>query len=568
MDERMINARTGSAGIIVTRRLGERIVMMMKLCVRVFCAILLCGIACAADVPLPPLQEPLGGILLLHGGGKVSEDVRGIFIKASGGTDARIVVISSGSDEPGLITAENRMSYFGVTALRDLVILHAATRAEAEKPEFADVLKKATGVWIEGERQAELERYVGTPVETELHALLKRGGTVAGISAGAALCSRTLLPEPKSTPEELRKGFGFLEGVIVAAHFKKPERQKRLENAVNVATHGHAGFGIEEETTVIIEKRWMTVIGSGELSILYPRAIFTPSKDGMKEMEAKTVELKARDRADLLTVSRAALARTGEIFPPGNPGIPEVPAGAMLVIGGSGISNEGTKRFITHCGGVSAKIVVIPTALDDEPTREPYEVKILRNLGVKDVTVVHAKTRAEAETAAVLDPIRKATGIWFSGGRQWRLVDKYLGTSAEKEMHAVLTRGGAIAGGSAGATIQGDYLVRGNPLGNVEMMVEGYERGLGFLIGVAIDQHFSQRKRFADMTAFKKEVPHYLGIGIDENTALVVTGHVAEIVGEHVVSFYDKEQPLPEGAKDYTVIRSGESYDLKERRKK
>ena len=70
------------------------------------------------------------------------------------------------------------------------------------------------------------------------------------------------------------------------------------------------------------------------------------------------------------------------------------------------------------------------------------------------------------------------------------------------------------------------------------------------------------------MTSFKKEVPHYLGIGIDENTALIVTGHVAEIVGEHVVSFYDKEQPLPAGAKDYTVIRAGESYDLKTRQKK
>jgi cyanophycinase len=345
----------------------------------------------------------------------------------------------------------------------------------------------------------------------------------------------------------LKDGFGFLKNVAIAT--------SKLENPPE---RGDARLSIERGAAIMIVKRWIRVL-EGSVAVVYPAS---------KRQERKVLTLNDGNVADLLTISRAALSRADESFPPKVAPIPEVPPGAMLVIGGSGISNEGTKRFIAHCGGVNAKIVVIPTALDDEPTREPYEVRILRNLGVKDVTVVRAKTRAEAETAEVLDPIRKATGIWFSGGRQWRLVDKYLGTSAEKEMHAVLARGGAIAGGSAGATIQGDYLVRGNPLGNVEMMVEGYERGLGFLKGVAIDQHFSQRKRFGDMTAFKKEVPHYLGIGIDENTALIVTGHVAEIVGEHIVSFYDKEQPLPEGAKDYTVVRTGESYDLKKRQKK
>ena len=74
----------------------------------------------------------------------------------------------------------------------------------------------------------------------------------------------------------------------------------------------------------------------------------------------------------------------------------------------------------------------------------------------------------------------------------------------------------------AGATIQGDYLVRGAPAGPDVMMCEGYERAMGFLPGVAIDQHFSARNRFKDMTALVKQYPQFLGIGLDEGTALVV----------------------------------------------
>jgi cyanophycinase len=140
-------------------------------------------------------------------------------------------------------------------------------------------------------------------------------------------------------------------------------------------------------------------------------------------------------------------------------------------------------------------------------------------------------------------------------------VDVYLDSPAEKLMHEVLSRGGAIGGSSAGATIQGEYLVRGNPLGNMQMMAEGYERGFGFLKGVAIDQHFVKRNRFADMTAFKKAFPQVLGLGIDEGAALVVTGHTLEVVGLGQVCIYDVRQPA-EGQPDYVAVKSGEKFDL------
>jgi cyanophycinase-like exopeptidase len=98
------------------------------------------------------------------------------------------------------------------------------------------------------------------------------------------------------------------------------------------------------------------------------------------------------------------------------------------------------------------------------------------------------------------------------------------------------------------------------------MMTAGYERGFAFLPGTAIDQHFSQRQRFADMTHVKAAHRQLLGIGLDEATAIIVQGHVAEVVGTNKVHFFDRSQPVVEGTADYTSVAAGQKYDLTERR--
>jgi cyanophycinase len=131
-------------------------------------------------------------------------------------------------------------------------------------------------------------------------------------------------------------------------------------------------------------------------------------------------------------------------------------------------------------------------------------------------------------------------------------------------MHTVLERGGVIGGSSAGASIQGDYMPRGDPMGNTQMMAEGYERGLGFLKGVAIDQHFSQRNRFDDMTLLKRTFPQLLGIGIDEGTCLLVKQSQAEVIGPGQVAFYDR--PIgSESLEAFTSVTEGGVYDLDSR---
>lgn len=233
-------------------------------------------------------------------------------------------------------------------------------------------------------------------------------------------------------------------------------------------------------------------------------------------------------------------------------------SGTLLVVGGGSMAKLWLV-FLELAGGKDAPIVVIPTAAeaivgDDSAT------KALRALGVAQVTQLHTRDPKEADTEAFVAPLRTARAVWISGGRQWRLADSYLGTRTLRELWAVLERGGAIGGSSAGATIQGSYLVRGAPSGNTIMMSPGHETGFGFLRGTAIDQHVDTRKRAEDLRPVLRAHPALLGIALDEATAIVVRGDRAEVVGAGNVRFF----ATPEGPAE--ILRAGARYDLAGRR--
>jgi cyanophycinase-like exopeptidase len=98
-------------------------------------------------------------------------------------------------------------------------------------------------------------------------------------------------------------------------------------------------------------------------------------------------------------------------------------------------------------------------------------------------------------------------------------------------------------------------------------MAPGYERGgLGFVSGVAIDQHFSQRGRHKDMTQLVNRYPQLLGIGLDEATAIIVQKSKAEVVGRGNVHFYDRNLPIYPDKPDYIALPNGSSYDLDKRK--
>jgi cyanophycinase len=277
------------------------------------------------------------------------------------------------------------------------------------------------------------------------------------------------------------------------------------------------------------------------------------------------LEVRPGRAADYNEVRRAAIARSLPPYPPAELAAPVVEKGALVIVGGGGMPADVTKKFVELGGGENGLFVIFPTAMPD-PLPDDSGAAFLKRYGAKNIVVISAREQNELEEAKNLETLSKATAIWFGGGRQWRFVDAYEGTRLHDLMKGVLARGGVIGGSSAGATIQGDYLVRGAPAGPHIMMCEGYERGLGFLPGVAIDQHFRQRNRFADMTALMKAYPQYLGIGLDEATAIVVSGHTAEIMGRGEVHFYDRNKPVEDGRPDHESFKAGVKYDLKGRK--
>jgi cyanophycinase len=246
--------------------------------------------------------------------------------------------------------------------------------------------------------------------------------------------------------------------------------------------------------------------------------------------------------------------------------VPAIP-GSLVIAGGGQLGPEVVRRFLELAGGPEALIVVIPTAGGDSAYHEDWPgLKLLREAGARHIVVRSTRIRDVAETDSFVAPIREAGGIWLPGGRGWRLVDAYLGTRTERELHAVLERGGVIGGSSAGASIQASFLVRGARETNAVVIGPGYEKGFGFLRNVAIDQHVGQRGRERDLQLVVREHPSLLGIGLDEGTAIVVHGTLAEVVGPGRMYVHNGGDPL--GADSvFTVLRGGERFDLASRRR-
>jgi cyanophycinase len=160
------------------------------------------------------------------------------------------------------------------------------------------------------------------------------------------------------------------------------------------------------------------------------------------------------------------------------------------------------------------------------------------------------------------------------GGRQWRLVNAYQNTLTHLELISLLHRGGVIAGTSAGATIQGSYLVRGDTTTNTIMM-GSHEQGFGFIKNIAVDQHLLARNRQFDMFEVLDEHPDLLGLGLDENTGIIVENDTMEVVGESYVVVYDGTRwseekdtviDLKPGQEQFYMLDKGDQYVLPERK--
>jgi cyanophycinase len=238
--------------------------------------------------------------------------------------------------------------------------------------------------------------------------------------------------------------------------------------------------------------------------------------------------------------------------------------GHLVIVGGSMNDPAILERFIELAGGPAVPFVVIPTAGGNEHYDQFWAgLRQFKEAGVENITVLHTKDRTVADSEEFVKPIREARGVWFSGGRQWRLVDSYSNTLTHKELHALLERGGVIGGSSAGATIQGSYLVRGDTKTNTIMMGD-HEEGMAFLRQSAIDQHLLMRNRQFDLIEVIEAHPDLLGIGLDEDTAIVVRGDNFSVIGQGYVAIYDSQRLLDSGGKFY-FLAPGDRFNMKTR---
>lgn len=245
--------------------------------------------------------------------------------------------------------------------------------------------------------------------------------------------------------------------------------------------------------------------------------------------------------------------------------------GHLVIVGGNLQSESVWQRIISLAGGPDAPIVVVPTA-GGEPTYGANfsSAVTLRELGATNVTVLHTYDPAVADTEEFIAPLRNAKGIFFGGGRQWRLVDAYAGTKAETAFQTVLDRGGVISGSSAGASIIGSFLARGDTANNT-VLIGDHTVGFGYLKNTAIDQHVLVRNRHFDMFEIIKAYPELLGLAINEDTALVVHRNEAEVIGSTYALIYDGgfwsregtwERDLPPPNSRFYFLRPGDKYDL------
>ena len=256
------------------------------------------------------------------------------------------------------------------------------------------------------------------------------------------------------------------------------------------------------------------------------------------------------------------------------------PKNGALLIGGGGMTDEMWQVFYDLAGGKSAKLVVIPTAFDENSINYDPEFKILERQfkarGFDDIQFMHTRDTLIADSDYFVKPLKIATAVWLTGGRQHRTADTYLNTKTHTELNNVLDRGGIIGGLSAGASIQGSYLARGGRDWNGNYrIISNPEVGFGFVTNAAFDQHHLERNRHYDMFDLLEIRPELLGIGLDQNTAVLVQGNEFEVIGDKYVAIYDgtfwsnyfnEIDTLETGKNKFYVLKNGDKYNLKERR--
>jgi len=226
--------------------------------------------------------------------------------------------------------------------------------------------------------------------------------------------------------------------------------------------------------------------------------------------------------------------------------LPEgAPVGRLLVIGGGEDrvdDREILRRFMELSGGAQARLRFITGATNDPKGAEQAYGAAMGGLGAQDVRFLHLAEAQDAAQPALLEELRQADGVFITGGDQARLMGKLWSTPAMQALHqAVRERGICLAGTSAGAAAMSRAMIAHGPAVVVpQKEAVSLDLGLNFLPQAMVDQHFSQRRRLSRLLSALALRPDLLGIGVDEDTALLIEiGRSVEVIGRSSVTLVD-----------------------------
>jgi len=242
------------------------------------------------------------------------------------------------------------------------------------------------------------------------------------------------------------------------------------------------------------------------------------------------------------------------------------PAPGPLIIIGGHEDKEGERGILAEfAAAVGGGKVVLATIASEEPDEyvESYR-RAFEGLPVGELVALHLDDRAETHSPEKLAAFDGARGVFFTGGDQLRISSQIGDTPVEQRIREIWQSGGVLAGTSAGASVMSDtMLVRGPGatsyrLGDVHMAP-----GLGLIRDVIIDQHFAERGRIGRLIGAVAHSPRVLGIGIDEDTAIIVEGRDFRVIGSGAVYVLDGEGVTRSNIGEAQAERALSIYDMR-----
>jgi cyanophycinase len=229
--------------------------------------------------------------------------------------------------------------------------------------------------------------------------------------------------------------------------------------------------------------------------------------------------------------------------------------GTLLVVGGGKIPDAVRDKFLELAGGRKARLVVIPTASNLVDSGEvPSSYLFWRSQDVASVELLHTRNPEQANDPSFVKPLESATGVWLGGGDQSLLTAAYRGTAVLQALRRILDRGGVVGGTSAGASVMSAVMITGG--------VTRAELGAGFGLapGLVVDQHFANRNRLGRLLSALARHPDLVGVGLDEQTAVVLKGTTISVVGDaHVCVCLPASRTMPVCVRQ---LQSGDWIDL------